>query len=155
MGWYGAQRDLRIMPAKYLNSSVRKVVSMIISTDIMSVISNLTAHIIIPSPGIKVQQYLHMAAVAVIISRYFNCTSIYGSIDIMAGKISIGNKQSESKRKNTYNELVSRFMSHMGNQNTPQAVDLRNATIDHIDYSSDMATIHFNRSISINRETKE
>ena len=55
----------------------------------------------------------------------------------------------------TYHELVNRFVNYMGNQKTPQAVDLRNAAIHHIDYGSDKTTIHFNRGISINEETRE
>ncbi|MCR4645342.1 MAG: recombinase family protein [Oscillospiraceae bacterium] len=55
---------------------------------------------------------------------------------------------------NTYNELVKHFVSYMGNQKTPQAVDLRNAAIDRIEVGSDKTTIFFKHGVSINQDTQ-
>ena len=71
-------------------------------------------------------------------------------------------EQLESKSKEVaavddemYNELVNRFVSYMGSNMTPQALDLRNAAIDHIEVDSEQTTIYFNSGIGIDAATKE
>lgn len=71
-------------------------------------------------------------------------------------------EQLESKSKEVaavddemYNELVNRFVSYMGSNMTPQALDLRNAAIDHIEIDGELTTIYFNSGIGIDAATKE
>ena len=54
-----------------------------------------------------------------------------------------------------YNELVDRFVSYMGSNMAPQALDLRNAAIDNIEVDSEQTTIYFNSGIGIDAATKE
>ena len=54
-----------------------------------------------------------------------------------------------------YNELVNRFVSYMGSNMTPQALDLRNAAIDHIEVGSAKTIIYFNSSIGIDEATRQ
>ena len=54
----------------------------------------------------------------------------------------------------TYNELVKRFTDYMNANMTSQAIDLRNAVIDHVAIGSNKTTIYFNCGVEIDDEAK-